>query len=84
MPLPSEWLTTSGGALARRIKGARHSHAAVRASGRIPGAEARAAWQALTPEQRRQRKLERKRVRELAEHQRKHQHNLSSSTLDLD
>lgn len=37
-------------ALARRIKGARHGHATVRAQGRVPGAEARAAYAAMRRE----------------------------------
>jgi hypothetical protein len=35
-------MTSEDGARLRRIKGARHAHAVIRASGRVPGEEARA------------------------------------------
>lgn len=66
MSFPAEWMTSSGGKRARAIKGAKHANATLRAQGIVPGAAARAAWQAMTPEERRQRKLARKRAQESA------------------
>jgi hypothetical protein len=48
--------TSEHGAYLRRVKGSKRANATIRASGRVPGQEARAKWQAMTPDERKRKR----------------------------